>query len=120
VGWAALGLLSLRFTDQPQRWAVAPALFMGVGGLLLVIFGSPMRETLSWVWPPTVSLLVLWLVYRIRKDMHSRTGRVQLYLVFGILALSAVGGGYQTVGEATLRRKKLPHCATSPTNRSSS
>jgi pimeloyl-ACP methyl ester carboxylesterase len=101
VGWAALGVLSSRFTDQPQRWAVAPALFMGVGGLLLVTFGSPMREALSWVWPPTLVLLVIWLLYRMRKDMRSRTGRVQLYLVFGILALSAVGGGYQTVGEAT-------------------
>ncbi len=54
VGWAMLWLLSLRYTDQPQRWAVAPALFMGVGGLLLVAFGSPMREALSWVWPPTL------------------------------------------------------------------
>ncbi len=41
VGWAVLWLLSLRFTDQPQRWAVGPAVFMGVGGLLLVAFGSP-------------------------------------------------------------------------------
>jgi hypothetical protein len=32
MGWAALGLLSLRFTDQPQRWAVAPALFMVSAG----------------------------------------------------------------------------------------
>ena len=30
LGWAMLWLLSLRFTDQPQRWAAAPALFMGV------------------------------------------------------------------------------------------
>ena len=101
VGWAALGLVSSRFTDQPQRWAAAPALFMGVGGVLLVAFGSPMRDALSWVWPPALFLLVIWLLYRMRKDMRGRAGRVQLYLVFGILALSAVGGGYQTVGEAT-------------------
>ena len=36
LGWAMLAVLSVRFTDQPQRWAVAPALVMGVGGLLLV------------------------------------------------------------------------------------
>ena len=41
LGWAMLAVLSVRFTDQPQRWAVAPALFMGLGGLLLVGFGSP-------------------------------------------------------------------------------
>ena len=27
LGWAMLALLSVRFTDQPQRWAAAPALF---------------------------------------------------------------------------------------------
>ena len=74
---------------------------MGVGGLMLVAFGSPMREVLSWVWPPTLFLLVIWMLYRTRRDMRSRSGRVQLYLVFAILALSAVGGGYETVGEAT-------------------
>ena len=36
VGWAMLAVLSIRLTDQPQRWAAAPALFMGLGGLLLV------------------------------------------------------------------------------------
>ena len=100
-GWALLWLLSLRFTDQPQRWAVVPALFMGVGGLLLVAFGSPAREALSWVWPPTLFVLVIWMLHQTRRDMRSRSGRVQLYLVFAILALSAVGGAYQTVGEAT-------------------
>ena len=40
LGWAMLAVLSVRFTDQPQRWAAAPALFMGLGGLLLVAFGS--------------------------------------------------------------------------------
>src|SRR4029453_15309129 len=39
LGWAMLAVLSVRFTDQPQQWAGAPSLFMGVGGLLLVGFG---------------------------------------------------------------------------------
>jgi hypothetical protein len=52
LGWAMLAVLSVRFTDQPQRWAAAPALFMGVGGLLLVGFGAPVDQVLSWVWPP--------------------------------------------------------------------
>jgi len=36
VGWAMLAILSTRYTDQPQRWAAVPALFMGLGGLLLI------------------------------------------------------------------------------------
>ena len=100
-GWALVGLLSLRFTDQPQRWAAVPALFMGVTGLLLVAIGSQVHEALSWVWPPTLFVLVIWMLRQTRRDMRSRSGRVQLYLVFAILAISAVGGAYQTVGEAT-------------------
>jgi hypothetical protein len=49
LGWAMLTLLSARFTDQPQTWATAPALLMGIGGLLLVAFGSPVLEVLTWV-----------------------------------------------------------------------
>lgn len=100
-GWAVLFWLSHRFTDQPQQWAAAPALFVGLGGLLLLAFGSPMREVLSWVWPPALLVLVVWMVMRVRRDMRSRGGRLQLYVVFTILALCAVGGGWQTVGEAT-------------------
>lgn len=100
-GWAVLFLLSHRFTDQPQRWAAIPALFMGLGGLLLLAFGSPMREVLSWVWPPMLLALVVWMVMRVRRDMRSRVGRVQLYIVFTILAMCAVGGGWQTVREAS-------------------
>ncbi|GAA2155718.1 hypothetical protein GCM10009844_43200 [Nocardioides koreensis] len=100
-GWAVLFLLSRRLTDQPQLWAAIPALFMGLGGLLLLAFGSPMREVLSWAWPPMVLALVVWMVIRVRRDMRGRGGRVLLYIVFTILALSAVGGGWQTLREAT-------------------
>src|SRR3954470_18269305 len=49
LGWAMLAVLSVRFTDQPQRWAAAPALFIGVSGLLLVSFGSSAHRVLDWV-----------------------------------------------------------------------
>ena len=101
VGWALIFLLSRRFTHQPQGWAAVPALFMGVGGLLLLAFGSPAREVLSWVWPPALLALVVWMVIRVHRHIRSRGGRVQLYGVFAILALCAVGGGWQTVSEAT-------------------
>ena len=31
LGWALLAVLSVRFSDQPQRWAAAPAAFMAAG-----------------------------------------------------------------------------------------
>jgi pimeloyl-ACP methyl ester carboxylesterase len=60
-----------------------------------------MREVLSWIWPPTLLLSVVWMMLRTRTDMGSRRGRIQLYLIFAMLAASAVGGGYEAVGEAT-------------------
>src|SRR3712207_6144811 len=60
VGWAVLFLCSRRWTEEPQRWAVVPALVMGSGGLLLLGCGSAMREVLSWVWPPVLLSLVAW------------------------------------------------------------
>ena len=41
------------------------------------------------------------MLHQTRRHMRSRSGRVQLYLVFTILAISAVGGGYETVLDAT-------------------
>jgi pimeloyl-ACP methyl ester carboxylesterase len=100
VGWAMLAVLSVRFTDQPHRWAAAPALFMGVGGLLLVAFGSSVNTVLDWVWPPALLVLVIWMVLRTRRQLRSRTRRWLLYPVLAVLALASVGGGYQTLGAA--------------------
>ena len=99
VGWAMLALLSLRFSDQPQRWAFAPALFMGVGGLLLMIFGTPGQDVLRWVWPPALFALVIWMFGRSRRRLQA-AGRWLLYPVFFVLLLAAVGGVYETVSEA--------------------
>ena len=99
IGWATLLGLSQRFTDQPQRWAAVPGVFMGAGGLLLLVFGST-REVLSWIWPPALLALVVWMAVRARRDLRSRAGRVQLYAVFSILALCAVGGAWQDLGSA--------------------
>ena len=99
VGWAMLAILSTRFTDQPQRWAVAPALFMGGGGLLLIGFGSSSREALNWVWPPMLLALVIWMFVRARRQLHSRSRLWLLYPVLAVLAVASVGGGYQTVRE---------------------
>jgi pimeloyl-ACP methyl ester carboxylesterase len=100
LGWAMLAVLSVRFTDQPQRWAAIPAAFMGLGGLLLVIFGSSVHEVLNWVWPPALLALVIWMAIRIRRQLHSRSGRWLLYPVVGLLAVASISGGYETVAEA--------------------
>jgi pimeloyl-ACP methyl ester carboxylesterase len=99
IGWAMLALLSVRFTDQPQRWAAVPAVFMGGGGLLLIGFGGTVREVLNWVWPPALLALVVWMLVGAHRKLRSRSRRWLLYPVFGVLVLAAVGGGYETVRE---------------------
>jgi pimeloyl-ACP methyl ester carboxylesterase len=95
-----LAVLSVRFTDQPQRWAAAPALFMGLSGLLLVAFGSSVHEVLTWVWPPALLALVIWMLLRARRQLRGPSRRWLIYPVLAVLALASVGGGYQTVREA--------------------
>jgi pimeloyl-ACP methyl ester carboxylesterase len=96
-----LAVLSVQFTDQPQRWAAAPALFMGLGGLLLVGFGSSVGEVLDWVWPPALLALAIWMIVCVHRQLHSRSGRWMLYPVIAMLAVASLGGGYETVREAT-------------------
>ena len=57
-GWALLAVLSNRFTDQPQRWAAAPAAFMGVFGIALLSGSAAVHELLGWIWPPVLLGLV--------------------------------------------------------------
>jgi pimeloyl-ACP methyl ester carboxylesterase len=98
LGWTMLVVLSVRFTDQPQRWAAVPALLMGAGGLLLIGFGSPAQQVLDWVWPPAMLVLAIWLILRVRRQL--RSGRRLLYPVLAALVLASLGGGYETVREA--------------------
>ena len=99
VGWAMLVLLSAR-TDQPQRWAAVPAVFMAVSGLLLIGFGTTTREVLNWVWPPALLALVIWMAVQAHRRLRSPSRRLLLYPVLAVLALAAIGGGYETVREA--------------------
>jgi pimeloyl-ACP methyl ester carboxylesterase len=100
LGWATLAVFSVRFTAQPQRWAAAPALLMGLGGLLLVGFGSPVHKVLNWVWPPAMLALAVWMIVCVHRQLHSLGGRWLLYPVIAVLALASIGGGYETLGEA--------------------
>ncbi len=99
IGWAMLAVLSVRFTDQPQRWAVVPAVFMGVSGLLLVAFGSGVNDALHWVWPPALLALAVWMTVQAHRQLRSRARRWLLYPVIAVMALASVSGGYETVRE---------------------
>jgi hypothetical protein len=101
-----LAVLSIRFTDQPQRWAVAPAAFMGIGGLLLVVLGPSAHGMLNWVWPPALLALVIWMAVQVHRQLRSRSGRWLLYPVIASLAVASTGGGYETVAEAVDARAR--------------
>jgi pimeloyl-ACP methyl ester carboxylesterase len=99
IGWAMLAVLSVRFTDQPQRWAVVPAVFMGVCGLLLVVFGSEVADVLQWVWPPALLALAVWMAVQAHRNLRSRSRWLLIYPVITVMALASVSGGYETVRE---------------------
>lgn len=101
LGWALMALLSIRFTDQPQRWAVAPAIFMALSGALVLLAPDAVVDALGWVWPPALLVLVVWVWTRARRELHSRTRVWLLNPVLIILVILALGGGYETISRAT-------------------
>src|SRR5207249_7137735 len=102
LGWVLLALLSTLWTDQPQRWAAVPAAFMGLFGAGLIVFAPDARalNVVSWVWPLPALALVVWMIAAARRQLRSHARRWLLYPVFGVLALAALGGAWQTVAAA--------------------
>jgi pimeloyl-ACP methyl ester carboxylesterase len=102
LGWTMLAVLSARLTDQPQRWAAVPAVAAGVTGiaLLLVAPGDGALTTAGWIWPPVLFALTAWSARQARRSLHTRARTWLLYPVLVLLAVTAVGGGYQTVRTA--------------------
>ena len=96
--WALLAFLTTRWTHQPQRWAAVPATAMAAAAATMLLL-APTGNELGWVWPPAILALVAWMVMRSRRDLHSRARVFVLYPVFAVLALSAVGGTYETYRE---------------------
>jgi pimeloyl-ACP methyl ester carboxylesterase len=104
----ALGMLMLfelarRRTDQPQPWALAPAVGLGIAGLALLILGPSGRVLgwLGWVWPLLLAALVAWSWRGANRSLHNWSRRALLYPAFVILGLVALGGAYETISEAT-------------------
>jgi pimeloyl-ACP methyl ester carboxylesterase len=102
LGWALLAWLSDRRSDQPQRWALVPAIFMGVLGLAHLVFrpSDTVLRGFGWVWPIALAGLAIWMVVQSRRSLHNWSRRAVLYPILAVLLLAAVGGGYETILEA--------------------
>jgi pimeloyl-ACP methyl ester carboxylesterase len=101
-GMLMLVELARRRTDQPQPWALLPALGFGVAGLALLILAPSDRVLgwLGWIWPPLLAFVVVWSVRGARRSLHNWSRRALLYPAFAVLALVALGGAFETVMEA--------------------
>ena len=101
LGWAMLAWLSSRRTDQPQRWAYVPAIFMGVLGLAFLVFrpSDGVFRAFGWVWPIAAAGLAIWIIIQARRSLHNWSRVVILYPVLALLLLAAVGGAYETIRE---------------------
>ena len=103
LGWAMLAWLSSRRTDQPQRWAFVPAVFMGVLGLASLVIrpSDGMFRAFGWVWPIAAAWLAIWVFGQARRSLHNWSRSVILYPVLAILLLASFGGAYETIRETT-------------------
>jgi pimeloyl-ACP methyl ester carboxylesterase len=102
-GFALLAVLSSWRTAQPQRWAIRPAVWFAVAGAAIAVTG-PSTHTLDlagWVWPAVLFVLVIWMERAARRSLRNCPRVALLYPAFALLALAAVGGGYETVADAT-------------------
>jgi hypothetical protein len=101
--WVGLagGCCPCGFSDQPQRWAAAPAEFLALASLIsLLPPGSVAQEVFGRIWPPLLPGLVVWVILRAHRRLRSRTRRWLVYPLLVVLALSSIGGGYETVRES--------------------
>jgi pimeloyl-ACP methyl ester carboxylesterase len=102
-GMLTLLALSGRRTDQPQQWALAPAMGLGVVGIALIALtpSNHVLGLLGWAWPPLLAILIAWSLRGVRRSLHNWSRRALLYPAFVLLGLVAIGGAFETVAEAT-------------------
>ena len=98
ISWLLIAVLSSRFTDQPQPWAYAPAAFLGIVGLVLLLLqpGIALMDLLSWLWPPAVIVLAVWAWIQVRRSVRGRS-RWLLHPVLAVLFVIGVAGAVETV-----------------------
>ena len=102
IGWGLMAWLSTRFSTRPQAWTAVPAAFLGFIGLGLIVFqpGPAVMNLLSWVWPPALAVLAIWMVIQVRSQLPGR-GRWLVVPVIATLLVFAIGGGIATISGAT-------------------
>jgi len=122
-GMLTLFALSVRRTDQQQRWALPPAVGLGIVGIALIALMPSDRVLglLGWVWPPLLGILVAWSVLGARRSLDNWSRRALLYPAFVVLGLLAIGGAFETVAESTTSNSpslsRWPHTRRSRSRR---
>ena len=101
LGWALLAVLSIRWSDQPQQWAIVPAALMALAGVGLLIFrpDANAMNLLGWIWPLALIALAVWIAVQARRSLRSLTRRLVLYPLVVGLVVAGVAGGYETIQE---------------------
>src|SRR5206468_9098900 len=101
LGWALLAVLSIRWSDQPQRWAVVPAALMALAGASFLVFrpDANAMNLLGWIWPLALIALAVWMAVQARRNLRSLARRLVLYPLFVGLVLVGIGGSYETIQE---------------------
>ena len=53
---------------------VVPAMFLGITGLALMVFqpGPAAMDLLSWIWPPALAILAVWMILQVRRHLQGR------------------------------------------------
>src|SRR5438876_9369169 len=101
LGWTLLAVLSIRWSDQPQRWTLVPAALMALAGASLLIFRPDANafNVLGWIWPPALIALAVWMTVQARGHLRSLTRPFMLYPLFVALVIAGVAGSYETIQE---------------------
>jgi len=105
LGWGLLAVLSVRWSDQPQRWAAVPAVLMALAGVSLLLFkpDANAMNLLGWIWPWALIALAVWMTVQARRNLRSIARRLVLYPLFVGLVVAGVGGSYETIQEQVHR-----------------
>jgi pimeloyl-ACP methyl ester carboxylesterase len=110
AGWLVLAVGSARWSDQPQRWALVPAiLFALVGGLFLVWPGIVTVNGMTWLFAPVMLCLAVWMWLHAKGNLRSRTRRWLLNPLFAILAIASVAASIEAVREQADRKSVTMH-----------
>ena len=98
LGWTLIATLTSRRTSRPQRWAYVPATLLGATGIALLVFtpGYDAMTRLSWVWPPLVTAMTVWMFVQVRRAVTG-PGRWMLIPVVVVQALASVGATYENI-----------------------